>query len=124
MRRQLAVIGAEPAEVDDLADAGGRGGQPERTSGLGVLALEVVVVERVHEVDRDVDAVERVGQRPGVVDVAVHRLARAVVVLGVAGHRPDRVAGLEQRRHQPPADEAGGAGDEDGGHSHTLGIRW
>ncbi len=74
MCRQLGVVLAEPAEVDDLPGAAGRRGQPERPSRLGVLALEVVVVEGVDQVDRDVHAVERRGQRAGVADVAGHRV--------------------------------------------------
>ena len=57
-----------------------------------------------------------VGQRGGVVDVAVRRCAGPVVVVGVPGHRAHLVARVGQGRHQPTADESGGAGDEDGGH--------
>ena len=69
------------------------GGRPaEGPGGLGVLALEVGVVEGVHQVDGDVDALER--RRP-----ACRRswtspptgVARPVVLLGAAGHRPDVV---------------------------------
>ena len=59
--RSLAVL-AEPAEVDDLPDPAGRGREREGAGRLGVLALEVVVVEGVHQVDRDVDAVQRLGR--------------------------------------------------------------
>ena len=53
---QVVGVLAEPAEEDDLADAARGGRQPEGARGVGVLLLEVVVVERVHEVDGHVDA--------------------------------------------------------------------
>ncbi len=58
VRRQVLAVGAEPAQVDDLAAAGLRGGLPEGARGRGVALLEVVGVQRVHQVDGDVDPVQ------------------------------------------------------------------
>ncbi len=113
---EVVVVRAEAAHVDDLAHAGvlGRGAEVARR--VGVLALEVGVVEGVHEVDRDVDAVERLAQGVRVAHVGTDRLARAVVRLRAARHRTDVVAVLDQGGDEPFADEAGGTGDEDCGH--------
>src|SRR5690606_2891754 len=56
---------------------------------------------------------EGVGQRVGIVDVAVPRRAGAGVVVGMPGHGDDLVARLLQRPTQALTDEAGGSGDED-----------
>ena len=114
VRGEVVVVGAEPAQVDDLPDPGAGGRLPERAGRLGVLALEVRVVERVHQVDRHVDARQRLGQRVRVVHVAADRLAGPVVRLRPAGHRAHGVAALHQIGDQAAADEAGRAGDQHG----------
>ena len=114
--RQGAVIGAQAAHVDDLAQAGLRRGRAEVARRLGILALEVGVVEGVHQVDRDVHAVEGRLEQGRLHHVGADRLAGTVVRLGVARHRADLVSGLDQGGDEPAADEAGGAGDENGGH--------
>ena len=93
-----------------------RGGPAEVARRLRVLALEVRVVERVHEVDRDVDALERPGERGGVHHVGADRLARAVVLLGTAGHRAHGVPVGDEGGDETATDEAGGPGDQDGAH--------
>ena len=121
VRGQLLVVAAEPAEVDDLFDAGlgRRGGEVARR--LRVLVREVRRVQRVHQVVRGVHALERAAQGLRVRDVARHRGAGPGVVLGVAGHGPDLVALLDQRPAQVRADEAGRAGDEHGpGHGPSI----
>ena len=121
--RQLPVIVAETAHVDDLADTGRCRGGAEVAGGVGVLALEVGVVEGVDEVDRHVDALQRGAQGVGVGDVGADRRALAVVRLGAAGHGADVVAGLDQGGDQAATDEAGRTGDENCGHGPTLSAR-
>ena len=116
----LVVVVAEPAHVDDLLHPGRGGRGAEGARGLGVLALEVGVVEGVDEVDRHVDVAQRLVERGAVRHVGTDRLARAVVRLRAPGHRPDVVPGVEQGGDEAAADEAGGAGDEDGDHASTL----
>jgi len=122
--RGAAVVGTEAAHVDDLAHAGGGSRLAEVAGRVRVLALEVGVVEGVHQVDRDVDAVERRDQRPGVHDVGSDRLARAVVLLGAARHRADGVPVVDEGGDEAATDEAGGPGDQDGGHGHSLARGW
>ena len=51
---EVLILATEAAEVDDPFQTRLLGGGAERTCGSGVLALEVVVVEGVHEVVRRV----------------------------------------------------------------------
>ena len=119
--RQVVPVVAEAAHVDDLLHAGrGRGGA-EVARRLGVLALEVGVVEGVDEVDRDVDALERGPERLGVGDVGADRLALAVVGVRATGHGADVMTGLDEGGDQAATDEAGGAGDENSRHApHSV----
>ena len=120
--RHVAALLAETAHVDDLPHALLRRSRREGPRRLGVLALEVGVVEGVHEVVGDLHAGQRLDQRVGVVHVPGDRFAWSVVRLGVAGHRADLVALLDEGGHEAASDEAGGAGDEDAGHVATLGM--
>ena len=52
-------------------------------------------------------------------DPRAERLDRGRIRAG-ANERPHVVAALDEQRHDPPADESGGAGDEDLGHAATL----
>ena len=56
--RQGVLVVAEPSEVDDLLQPGPRTRLPECRGGGGILALEVQIAERVHEV------IGRHGSRP------------------------------------------------------------
>jgi hypothetical protein len=111
--RQLLVVGSEATHVDDLPDPGVGGRAAEGPRRGGVATLEVVVVQRVHEVERDVDPLDRIGQGLGLVHVRPDRGARAVVPLGPAGHRPHVVPLLDEGLGEPAADEAGRAGHQD-----------
>ena len=114
MRREvLRVLGPEATEVDDLSDASRRGGSAERRGCAGVVPLEVVVAERVHEVVGDVALVERRAERCRIVHVAGDGPAQAVVPVRVAGHRPHVVPGCGKVFDEAGADEAGGPGDDD-----------
>ncbi len=93
---EVGALGAETAEVDDLAYAGRGRRLAERPGGAGVHALEVGAVEGVHEVVGDVDALEGRGEGVGVVDVRPDRGAGTVVRLGAAGQRPDVVTLLDE----------------------------
>ncbi|MDQ0389904.1 hypothetical protein J2S54_006724 [Streptomyces sp. DSM 42143] len=73
--------------------------------------------ERVHQVVRHIDAAQGGGDRLGVGDIPAHRLD--IPRPGVIPQFPrgtsqtaHTVAGLEQFRHQAPADVAGRPGDE------------
>ena len=96
VRRQVAVVDAEAAEIDDPVQARVGSGAAEVHRGVGVPFLEVVRVERMDEVVRGVDALERCGDAVGIGDVAVDRRPGAVVVVRVTGHRAYVVAGLDQ----------------------------
>ena len=116
---QVVVEVAEAAQVDDLPHPGVGRRLAELGRRLGVALLEVVGIQRVHQVVGGVHALQRGAQAVGVADVAVDRLAAAVVGVGVTGHRPHLMALLEQGGDQPGADKAGRAGDEHGG-SHAV----
>ena len=82
VRGELVVIAPEPPEVDDLAYAGFRGDPPEGAGGVGVASFEVHAVQRVHKIDRHVDAEQRLDQGIGVVDVAADGFGLTGVVVG------------------------------------------
>ena len=88
--------------------------------GGGILAPEVRVAERVHQVVGRPAASHRGMQRSRGVDVAVDGRARSGITGGVAGHGGDVVAGFGQGRAEPPADETGCAGDKYPGRSHLV----
>ena len=115
VRRQRVLVVAEAAEVDDALQPGPRTRLAECRGGGGVLAFEVRVGERVHEVVGRLAAGHRVAQGAGMVNVCLDGRACSGVGGRVAGHGGDVVAGLGQGRAQPAADETGTAGDE---HSH------
>ena len=85
---------------------------PNAVGSGGVLAFEVRVAERVHEVVGRLAAGHRGAQGAGVVNVCLDGRAGSGVGGRVAGHGGDVVAGLGQGRAQPAADETGCAGDE------------
>ena len=114
VRGQVLVLAAQAAEVDDAPDAGLRGRGAEVLRRLRVGRLEVLAVEGVDEVVGRVRAVEGRAEAVGLGDVAVDGVAGALVRVGVPGHRPDVVAGLDQRLAQVGPHEAGGPGDRDG----------
>ena len=110
--RQGVLVVAEPSEVDNLLQPGPRPGLTECRGGGGILALEVRVAERVHEVVGHLAAGHRGAQGGGVVNVSVDGGAGSGVTGGVTGHGDDVVAGPGQGRAEPTADEAGRTGDE------------
>ena len=76
VRGELVGLAAEPAEVDDLPHARLGGGPPERAGRLGVEPLEVLGVQRVHQVVGGRAAGEGAAAGvSGVVHVAAHRRA-------------------------------------------------
>ena len=114
MRRELGrVLRPQPTEVHDASHTSGARRRSERERRLGVSALEVVRVERVHQVVGDVGAAQRMIERVGVADVGAHGPPRPVIPIGVPGHRPHVVALGHQRPRESAADEARGAGHED-----------
>lgn len=112
VRRQGVPVVAEAAEVDDALQPGPRTRLAECRGSGGVLAFEVRVAERVHEVVGRLAAGHRGAQGAGVVNVCLDGRAGSGVGGRVAGHGGDVVAGLGQGRAQPAADETGCAGDE------------
>ena len=50
VRRQVPVVDAQAAQVDDALETGVGGGVPERAGRIGVAVLEVGGLQRVHEV--------------------------------------------------------------------------
>ena len=76
VRRQVVAVVAEAAEVDDALQPGSRGRPAERRGRRGVLALEVRVAERVHEVVGGVAAGQRRAAGCRVGDVAVRPACR------------------------------------------------
>jgi hypothetical protein len=104
---------AQAAEIDDPLHPCVLRRTCEGRGRIGVLALEVGGIERVHEVVGGVAVGERTGQARRVVDVAHHRCTCSVVGVRVAGHRLDVMAGLDERGTEARAHESGGAGYED-----------
>ena len=94
---------------------------PRRTSGRRAVGRprSAAGAERVDQVVRDVDAVQRRPQRrprPSASPAATSTSAAHGCVAqpaGGAGQAADAVTGGEQLGHEPAADVAGGAGDED-----------
>ena len=96
--RQGVLVVAEPAEVDDLMQAGPRHRLTECRGGGGILAFEVRVAKRVHKVIGHLAAGHRGAQGFRVVNVSVDGRAGSRVTGGVAGHGDDVVASLGQGR--------------------------
>jgi hypothetical protein len=111
VHRELVVVVAQPAEIDDASQPVRRRCTGERASGVGVTRLEVTLAQRVDEVVRRVAACAGVQQAVLVCDVCSHGGAGAAIGLRSAGHGPDVVV-LGQRVTQPLPDEAGRAGDK------------
>ena len=116
VRGQVVVLVAEAAEVDDaLAARPRRATRPKSARRERVALGEVAVVERRAPGSRR-RRTPRMRARyseSASATSAAHRRPGAVVGLGVAGHGQHVVAGLDQGEDEPPADEAGCAGDED-----------
>ncbi len=112
VRREIVVQIPEATEVDDLLDAGVGCRVAELGRGLGVALFEVVGIQRMHQVVGGVHALQGRTQAVRFGDIAVRRLAAAVVGIRVTGHRLDPMALFEQGGNQLRSDEAGGAGDE------------
>lgn len=64
---------------------------------------------------------DHVSKRCGVTDVDREANNRGRQLVLVDRHRPDRMSRLDEPPHQPPAHEAGGAGDEDA-EAHGIGL--
>ena len=100
-------------------DAGrGRGAAEGPRRRQVALAIALASGHGVHEVVRDADAGQRRPERLGAQHVAGDDLdvpgpVAALEPLRVAHEHAHAPAGLEQARHQPAADVAGRAGDED-----------
>ena len=75
--RQVVVVVAKTAKVDDAPQPGPRGRVAERHGGGGILALEVRVVERMDKVEGRLTAAQRGAQGGGVVNIPVDRPPRA-----------------------------------------------
>jgi len=114
--RQPARVGArraQPAEVDDPADARGAAGVGEGGGGLPVDGGEVTAaVDRVDEVVGHLDVRQRLGQgsrvtRVGLDDPGARRPPDVAQTGRVAGHRPHVVPTVDQAGDQPTADVAG-----------------
>ena len=114
---RLRVLGQEPPQVDDAADAGSPGGLSEVPCGLPVEFREPAARGHgVHEVVGDVHSREDVGERLRLQRVAAHEFralpASPLEYRGIAGRRPDGQALPEQPRHEVAADVAAGAEDQ------------
>ena len=86
MVRESVSFVSETAEVDDALQARRLGRRCEVSRRLPVLLLEVVPGHRVHEVVRDIDAVEDIRERRRIGDIGGDRLH-----LGVARRYGGRV---------------------------------
>ena len=119
MLGQLVVGGVrhEPGEVDDPADTVGAHGAREVGGGRPVGLGEVVAAHPVDQVEDRVHALARVRDLVGIERVHHHGLDPVRpprhLPLGVGRGGADVVAALEEQRHQPAADVAGGTGDQD-----------
>src|SRR5580700_7991339 len=97
MRRELAVVCAQTAQVDDPGNAGGAGGGGKVLRAHGLALLEATrVPHRVDKEVRRVDVLERRNQRGGIEDVACDDARRAAdtrrEVRGVARETANLVA--------------------------------
>ncbi len=106
----VGIVGAEPAEVDDLPHAHVRRLAGNRLRRCAILLLEVARAERVHEVVDDVRTFQ--GGRDAVAARRVgDHAAGAGLVTGSARDRGQLV--LSQQGHERPPDDAGCAKDGD-----------
>ena len=110
MRRRVGVVGAEPAEVDDLPHACVRRLARDRLRRRAILLLEVARAERVDEVVDDVRTFEGRGDAVAACRVGDQPAGARLVTRG-ARDRGQLVLG--QQRHERPADDAGCAEDGD-----------
>ena len=118
MRGELLASIAESAEVDDAAHSGTAGLLCEIAGGPAVLLLEVTRrAHGVHHVEGGANAVHGASQALPVEDVGLDDLRgggnAALEGPGTPGQAADALARRFQRAQQPPADVAGGAGEED-----------
>jgi hypothetical protein len=114
--REVWPVIAEPAEIDDLADA-----RPLRLGRdvLGRSAIELGEVarpERMDEVIGDVDAFERAACRRAVGEVGGDRANSRQVGRVRPSRDSDDLAPLRERRHERAPDKPGGSEDS-GSHS-------
>lgn len=123
MWRQVVVVSSKAAKIDDLSDTARRCRETERMSRFGVLALEVVVTERMDEVDRDVHTLKSAGKRAGFMDVTANRCAGTVVVIRTSRHGAHLVTLCEQHGNEPSTNEARRSGHQHSCHSLTIGFK-
>jgi hypothetical protein len=109
MGGEVVRVVAQAAQVDDAVKASPGSRLAEGGGPGGVHALEVRVLEGVHQVVRGLAAGHGRLQGGGVLYVTAHRPARPVVAGRLPGHGDHIVAGLLQGHAQPSADEAGRA---------------
>ena len=96
--RQGVLVVAEPAEIDDLLQAGSHSRPAECCGCGGILAFEVRLGERVDEVVGRLAVGHRGGQGVRVVNVSVDGRTRSGVTGRVAGHSDDIVTRPGQGR--------------------------
>jgi hypothetical protein len=101
---ELLAVVAQPAQVDDLRDAGPVGGQRHGGRSPPVAAGEVGGAQRVHEVVDDVDTLECAVDVGRVGHVGDHPPHSRIVIRMLAARCRDDLVLLGQRRHQRPAD--------------------
>src|SRR5690606_19723353 len=118
---ELLVVGDEPAEVDDAAHPGRRGGLGDGGRGPVVGGPETGLADAVHQVVHDVDRAV-VGERvPGPLRVVGVQCDAVDPVSPAESLQADRVSGcgddlvslVQEGTDQPRADVAGGAGHQD-----------
>ena len=122
MRREAGRVVAQPAQVDDLGDAGALGLAGHDLRRLPVALLEVGRVQRVHQVVNDLRRFQDAPHRrwvTGVGDRPVRPLA--LCRPRPTRHRDDLVLAVEGRQ-QHASDGAAGAEDHDP-HRPALPIR-
>ena len=119
MLRECVVRVAEAAQVDDARHAGRSSGISKGARRAHVAVVEVAPgAEAVHKVVGDVDVRQSRDQRGGGEDIARHDLhmlgpGASLQAPGITNHATHRVAPGQQLRHEPAADVAVGAGDQD-----------
>ena len=125
----LGIVGAEPSEVDDAAQAGVGGGRPEIGGGNSIEVGEVLSrCHRVDQIQRRLAPRYRFLHRRGIEKVTLHhfdpmsprmegKLRRGT------GETPDLIAGVEQPGDDASSDVAGGAGDENAHGRANLGAK-